>query len=69
MSLVNNVERVKKICPVSNIELTSSGPKWLGKCVNCARCYHLCPHEAIEMGDDSMKRYKNPDIELEELCL
>jgi hypothetical protein len=27
----------------------------------------MCPHEAIELGDDSMKRYKNPDIELVEL--
>jgi ferredoxin len=57
----------QKVCPVSNIELTRSGPTWLGKCVNCGRCYHLCPHEAIEFGDDSMKRYKNPDIELGEL--
>ena len=57
----------QKICPVNNIELTGSGPKWLGKCVNCARCYHMCPNKAIEFGNDSMERYKNPDIKLEEL--
>ncbi|MGL1893475.1 MAG: EFR1 family ferrodoxin [Spirochaetaceae bacterium] len=56
-----------KMCPVENIEMTSSGPKWLGKCVNCCRCYHLCPNEAIELGKDSMKRYINPDILPKEL--
>lgn len=57
----------QQVCPVENIELTNAGPKWLGKCVNCIRCYHMCPNAAIEM-DDTMKRYKNPDVELCELA-
>ena len=57
----------RSVCPVQNIELEATGPRWLGKCLNCARCYHLCPHEAIEFGDDTMKRYRNPEIDREEL--
>ena len=57
----------QRVCPVQNIELTATGPKWLGKCANCIRCYHMCPNAAIEM-EDTMKRYKNPDVELSELA-
>lgn len=56
-----------KICPVNNISITEQGPLRQGKCINCARCYHFCPHEAIELGDDTMKRYRNPHIKLQEL--
>lgn len=57
----------KKHCPVDNIELTSSGPKRQGKCLNCARCFHICHNDAIKLGGDTMPRYINPEIELREL--
>ena len=57
----------QRVCPVANIELQADGPKWSGECANCGRCYHMCPSEAIEFGDETMKRYVNPEIEIEEL--
>ncbi len=56
----------ERICPVHNIDLDHHIPTWKHQCVNCAACYHFCPKEAIEFGDETMKRYKNPFIDMNE---
>ena len=39
-----------KNCPVNNIEMKESKPKWLGKCEACLRCFNICPNTAILYG-------------------
>lgn len=59
----------EKICPVDNIILEDSKPKWQGKCVDCMACINICPKEAINIGKRTIKknRYRNPYIRYEEL--
>lgn len=35
-------------CPLITIRLVDSKPVWDKKCTMCLRCYHICPHHAIE---------------------
>ena len=59
----------KKICPVNNITIEDSKPKWNGKCVDCMACINICPKKAINIGKSTCKknRYRNPYIEANEL--
>lgn len=54
-------------CPMNNISLDKGYVEWLHHCANCARCYHICPQSAIQFGSNSMERYINPLIKIEEL--
>jgi NAD-dependent dihydropyrimidine dehydrogenase PreA subunit len=60
-----------RVCPVGNIKLSQSGSPalvWQHNCINCLACYHHCPQEAIQLGkEESMKRYRHPEISLEEI--
>lgn len=40
----------EKICPVSNIHLSSGRPYWGNQCTMCLACYHHCPKHAIQYG-------------------
>ncbi len=61
------------VCPVDNIKFSKSkspGPTWQHHCINCLACYHHCPQEAIQLGKEKqMKRYRHPEIELEEIII
>ena len=59
----------KKLCPVKNIEMKDSKPKWLHHCEHCVACISWCPTRAIEYGNktQSRRRYQNPHIKAEEL--
>jgi ferredoxin len=60
----------EKVCPVSNIKLVDNKPQWLHKCEHCMGCLQWCPVEAIQYGKSKgRKRYRNPDIKVEELFL
>lgn len=39
-----------KVCPMGNISIESSCPKWNGNCAGCLACYHNCPRHAIGFG-------------------
>ena len=62
-----NCGKCVSYCPVKNISLDKGHVEWLHQCINCVRCYHLCPQSAIQFGSDTMERYLNPIIEIEEL--
>ena len=36
-----------RICPVNNIKLIDSKPKWQNHCENCFACFVWCPNESI----------------------
>ena len=54
----------EKSCPVNNISLVDSTPKWNGNCEDCLRCINMCPQESIQICKVSTKRrrYLNPEI-------
>lgn len=39
-----------EVCPLKNITLEDSRPKWNGHCTMCMACYHHCPVNAIQYG-------------------
>ncbi len=39
-----------EVCPLQNITLEESRPKWHGHCTMCMACYHHCPVNAIQYG-------------------
>lgn len=59
----------KKVCPVNNIMIEDSKPKWNGECIDCMACINICPKKAINIGKSTCKknRYRNPYIEVSEL--
>lgn len=57
----------EELCPVNNITLFDKKPKWHHNCINCISCYHHCPQEAIQMKNDNMPRYHNPEILIDEM--
>ena len=59
----------EQVCPVDNIIIENSKPKWSGKCTDCMACINICPKEAINIGKATIKknRYINPYIRREEL--
>ena len=59
----------EQICPVDNIKIENSKPKWNGKCTDCMACINICPKKAINIGKSTINknRYRNPYIEVSEL--
>ncbi len=46
-----------KACPMDNITMTSSHiPAWGRRCALCLRCYHVCPHHAVEYGKATISK-------------
>lgn len=35
------------VCPMDNITVDGSCPRWGSDCTMCLACYHRCPHDAI----------------------
>lgn len=40
-------------CPMHNIKIVNSRPKWGGNCTNCMSCYHRCPTNAVQFGNQT----------------
>jgi ferredoxin len=61
----------ERVCPVENIRIEASKPKWKGNCEHCLACIQWCPKEAIEYSTRSVgrKRYQHPDVKANELFL
>ena len=43
-------------CPMDNITMKDSRPAWGCDCAFCLRCYHICPHHAVEYGDTTLHK-------------
>ena len=41
------------ICPLLNVEMTDSHPKWGKRCCSCLACYHVCPCHAVAYGKET----------------
>lgn len=65
----NDCRYCEEICPVNNIELVDSKPRWLHHCDQCYGCYAWCPRQAIHMGkkDNERLRDTNPQINLSDI--
>lgn len=46
----------EKKCPTRNIVMIEGRPKWGDRCTMCLRCYHVCPHHAVEYGGATRKK-------------
>lgn len=59
----------EETCPAKNIKLENGKPIWLSGCEDCMACVQHCPKKAIYFNSRTIKkkRYKNPNIKLEEL--
>jgi ferredoxin/flavodoxin len=60
-----------KVCPVGNIDLVDKKPVWHQHCEQCFACLQWCPQEAVQFGKNTSgrKRYRNPDVKLEDMFL
>lgn len=47
------------VCPLNNIKLVDSRPKWGNDCTHCMACISNCPNQSIEYGKKTInkKRY------------
>lgn len=61
----------KKICPVDNIDIKKSRPKWLHKCEQCYACIQWCPSNAINFSffTQNKRRYHHPQVTLKEMFI
>jgi ferredoxin/flavodoxin len=55
-----------KHCPVDNIDIKQDGPRFLGHCMLCMRCYSFCPTQAIQASAKTkdttrFRRYSGPE--------
>lgn len=59
----------EKICPVKNITRPKGSPVWQHNCVDCLGCLHVCPKQAIDIGNvtKGRKRYIHWKIKPNEL--
>ncbi|MBR1420055.1 MAG: EFR1 family ferrodoxin [Selenomonadaceae bacterium] len=59
----------EKICPVRNVSRPHGFPQWNHNCVECLGCLHICPKQAIDVGEitKNRKRYRHWRIKPEEL--
>jgi ferredoxin len=61
-----------RVCPVQNITMDPKlGPTWGDKCQYCLACFHWCPHQAVELGKDTLgkRRYHHPEVNVDELII
>lgn len=40
-------------CPMENIRMAESHPKWFDQCAMCLRCYHICPVHGVAYGNQT----------------
>lgn len=63
----NGCKVCEKVCPVNNIEVKDK-PEFRHKCISCLACTHNCPQNAIRLRFERSKtRYRNPNVELNEI--
>jgi ferredoxin len=56
-----------RVCPTGNIAVEDK-VRFADKCEWCLGCVHLCPNNAIHIkGERSNKRWRNPDVSLNEI--
>ena len=48
--------RCEKICPMLNVQMIDSHPKWGNVCCSCLGCYHVCPVHAVQYGNATRKK-------------
>lgn len=48
--------RCEKICPLLNVSMVESHPKWGMRCCSCLGCYHVCPVHAVAYGKETVKK-------------
>ena len=62
----NGCRLCERVCPVKNIEFSSSKPMWKHNCEQCTACIQYCPKEAIQWGNKTLKRkrYRNPNVKI-----
>ena len=60
-----------KVCPAENIVIEEKRPSFLHRCEHCLGCLHNCPAEAIDWKHKTQgkKRYRHPEVSLDDLCL
>lgn len=46
----------EKVCPINNIKVINSLPKWQDSCLHCMACIHHCPQHAIEFRNITRKK-------------
>jgi len=67
----SSCEVCAKTCPVENIVMVNSKPKWGKECFWCHRCINLCPQESIQgvfIGTTrKRRRYKEPHLKVNDL--
>jgi ferredoxin len=47
-----------RVCPVDNIELQDSRPRFGDRCILCLRCLHACPQEAIQIAKFTVDKFR-----------
>lgn len=59
----------QKVCPVNNIVVKDTQPKYQHKCEHCLACIHACTTQALDWKRSikDRKRYLNPYIDIKEL--
>lgn len=45
-----------KVCPLNNITMENSKPKWGKNCIHCTACINHCPKKAIEYGKKTISK-------------
>ncbi len=58
-----------RVCLADNIKMEKNRPTWQHHCERCVACIQWCPCEAIEYGKKTVgrRRYRNPDIKVEDI--
>lgn len=49
-------------CPTDNITMKGGRPAWSDRCALCLRCYHLCPHRAVQYGHATADKSRYSDL-------
>jgi len=65
----NGCRTCERVCPVNNIKIVDSRPKWGNTCEHCVACIQWCPVKAIEYADKTQKRkqYRHPKVEISDI--
>lgn len=61
-----------KICPVDNIQSTSSGAVIGPRCSRCLACLHWCPHQAVTIHGKTVlpqDQYHHPDVIIRDMMV
>jgi ferredoxin len=47
-----------RICPTGNISIVSGHPAFGNRCQLCMRCIHRCPEQAIQIGKNTIGKFR-----------